>query len=310
VTATEPNAFTGAPLDRVTDERKDPAWVAEQEADPAARALLAGDAGVHVATDGPPRLALLPLADVRDGGSPVLLGRDAEGPVFAVDAQPSGEPPRPLIAGRGRGPAEPGAPSRPVGLREAVAMLPRSDGGLVAYGCAVLNWHRRHGHCAACGAATDLTAGGLERICPRCGTHHFPRTDPVVIMAVGDGRDRLLLGRQAAWAEGRYSTLAGFVEAGETLEEAVAREVREEASIEIEVPEYVSSQPWPFPGSLMLGFLAQWRSGEPRRQEAEIEDVRWFSRGEVAAAVAGDGGPGLPDRHAIARRLIERWLAG
>jgi NAD+ diphosphatase len=129
-------------------------------------------------------------------------------------------------------------------------------------------------------------------------------------MAVADGHDRLLLGRQAAWAEGRYSTLAGFVEAGETLEEAVAREVREEASVEIEVPEYVSSQPWPFPGSLMLGFLAQWRSGEPQRQESEIEDVRWFSRGEVAAAVAGDGGPDLPDRHAIARRLIERWLDG
>jgi NAD+ diphosphatase len=317
VTAVEPNAFTGASLDRVADERKDPAWVAEQAAHPSARAVLAGDAGVHLTADDPPRLALLPLADVRRDGDPVLLGVDENGPVFAVDAEPSGEAPRRLIGGAGaRGrpapglpDAIPGEPSRPAGLRDAVAVLPRTDGGLVAYACAVLNWHRRHGHCSACGAPTDATAGGLVRTCPRCGTQHFPRTDPVVIMAIYDGRERLLLGRQSTWAPHRYSTLAGFVEAGETLEEAVAREVREEADLEIERPEYVSSQPWPFPSSLMLGFMAQWRSGEPHRQEQEIEDVRWFSRDEVAAAVAGDGALDLPDRYAIARRLIEGWLA-
>lgn len=306
----EPNAFTGAALDRVTDERKDPAWVAARRADPRARAVLAGDAGVHVLADAPPRLALVPLADVHDGGEPLLLGLDPDGPVFAVDTERGGEPPRPLVGARAGGPAAPGAPRRLVGLRELAAELPRDEGGLVAYACALVNWHRRHGFCSACGTATDITAGGLVRTCPRCGVHHFPRTDPVVIMAIHDGRERLLLGRQSSWAERRYSTLAGFVDAGEALEEAVAREVREEAGVEIETPEYVSSQPWPFPGSLMLGFSAQWRSGEPRRQEGEIEDVRWFDRDEVAAAVAGDSRLGLPERYAIARRLIERWLAG
>jgi NAD+ diphosphatase len=129
-------------------------------------------------------------------------------------------------------------------------------------------------------------------------------------MLVTDGRERVLLGRQASWPAGRYSTLAGFVEPGESLEEAVAREVREEAGVEIGPPHYVSSQPWPFPTSLMLGFTAPWASGEPVRQEDEIEDVRWFSRAEVAAATSWDGaGPlGLPPRHAIARRLIEGWI--
>ena len=309
MTATEPNAFSGAALDRVADERKDPAWVAEQRADRAARTLLVGNAGVHLVASGEPRLALLPLADVRDGAEPVLLGLDPTGPVFVVDAEPDGDPPRPLVGDRGAAPAAPGGATRAVGLREVVRLLPRADGGLVAYACALVNWHRRHPFCSACGTATDVTAGGLVRTCPNCGTHHFPRTDPVVIMAIYDGRDRLLLGRGPSWGERRYSTLAGFVDAGETLEEAVAREVREEAGVEIETPEYVSSQPWPFPTSLMLGFMAQWRSGEPRPQEDEIEEVQWFSREDVAAAVAGDGSFGLPDRYAIARRLIERWLA-
>jgi NAD+ diphosphatase len=309
VTATEPNAFSGAGLDRVADERKDPAWVAEQRAHPAARTLLVGNAGVHLLASGDPRLALLPLDEVHDGAEPVLLGLDATGPLFVVDADPGGDPPRPLVGERGAAPAGIDGVTRAFGLREVVQLLPRGDGGLVAYACALVNWHRRHAFCSVCGTATDVTAGGLVRICPRCGTHHFPRTDPVVIMAIHDGRERLLLGRGPSWGRGRYSTLAGFVDAGETLEEAVAREVREESGVEIEMPEYISSQPWPFPNSLMLGFMAQWRSGEPRPEEGEIEDVRWFSRDEVAAAVNGDGSIGLPDRYAIARRLIERWLA-
>ena len=303
----EPNAFTGAPLDRAADERKDPDWVASQREHPAARALLVGDAGVHVLTADPSRLALVPLTGAH-GAEPILLGLDASGPVFVVDTERDGDPPRPLVGGR---PAEAGAGggvTRPVGLRDVVGVLSREAGGLVAYASSLINWHRRHGFCSVCGTPSDLSAGGLVRICPKCGTHHFPRTDPVVIMAIHDGPERLLLGRQPSWPPNRYSTLAGFVEAGETLEEAVAREVREEAGVEIETPEYASSQPWPFPASLMLGFSARWRSGEPRRQEGEIEDVRWFSREEVAAGIAGDGGPDLPDRYAIARRLIEAWL--
>ena len=190
----------------------------------------------------------------------------------------------------------------------------------MAYAAALLNWHRRHRFCAACGALSEVGEAGLVRACPRCGTEHHPRTDPVVIMIVADG-DRLLLGRQAVWPPRRYSALAGFVEPGETLEEAVAREVMEESGVEIAEPEYVSSQPWPFPASLMLGFRARWASGTPHPEEGELADVRWFSRAEVERAAAEDldgwgGGPDpppggllLPPRLAIARRLVEGWLA-
>ena len=335
------NAFTGARLDRAGDaRRRDPAWVAEQRASPAARAILAGDAGIVMDGD---RLAFLPLADaLREGaageplgpaagaGEPLLLGIDAHGPLFAidVDAAPAGDRPPPLIAAggpRGSGAArpEPAGGPRPVPLRAAAAVLPRDEGGLAAYVAALCNWHRRHSFCAACGAASELAEGGLVRSCPRCGTHHHPRTDPVVIMLVTDG-DRVLLGRAPSWPPRRYSALAGFVEPGESLEEAVAREVAEESGVEIGAPRYVASQPWPFPSSLMLGFEAPWRAGEPRALEDDIEDVRWFSRDEVAAAAAEDvdgwgGGPDparpdettllLPPRLAIARRLLEGWLA-
>jgi NAD+ diphosphatase len=310
---TEPNAFSGAQLDRAADERKDPAWVAAQREHPAARAVMAGDAGVHVTDGAQPRLALVPLADAPAAHEPLLLGLDAAGPVFAVDVDRNGSVPRPLIGAHGAGEPDPRTGTRPLGLREAVAVLPQADGGLVAYCCALVNWHRRHGHCSVCGTPTGTAAGGLVRECPSCGAHHFPRTDPVVIMLVTGGSDRLLLGRQASWPAGRYSTLAGFVEPGETLEEAVIREVREEASVVVGTPAYVSSQPWPFPASLMLGFSAPWLSGDPVRQEDEIEDVRWFSRAEVAAAASwGDEASApllLPPRHAIARTLIETWLA-
>jgi NAD+ diphosphatase len=164
-----------------------------------------------------------------------------------------------------------------------------------------------------------VVEGGLTRLCPNCGAEHHPRTDPVVIMLVTDG-DRLLLGRQAVWPTGRYSALAGFVEPGESLEEAVAREVREEASVIVGRVDYVASQPWPFPASLMLGFSATYASGEAEIHDQELQDVRWFERAEIAQAAsaedsedwtAGDpGGPlRLPPRLAIARRLIEGWLA-
>jgi NAD+ diphosphatase len=254
--------------------------------------VLAGDAGVHVTGTDQPRLALLPLGPL-GAAEPLLLGLDAAGPVFAVDAERAGNGARPAaaaprlvsaadqqwtapgaIAAHGEGSADPATGTRPLGLRAAA----------VAY-------------------------GGIVRSCARCGTDHHPRTDPVVIMLVTDG-DRVLLGRQPEWPPGRYSALAGFVEPGESLEEAVAREVREEAGVEVGQPEYVASQPWPFPTSLMLGFTAPWRSGRPRRVDEELEDVRWFSREEVAAAVEGreDGPLGVPPRFAIARRLLERWL--
>jgi NAD+ diphosphatase len=323
------NTFTGARLDRAGDaRRRDPDWVAAQRAHPAARAVLAGDEGVVMDGD---RLAFCPLADAPPR-EPFLLGVDDVGPLFAVDVDappPGGERPARLIAGglpRGSGaePPPPAAGPRPVGLREAAAVLPQDEGGLVAYVASLLNWHRRHGFCAVCGTASQLGEGGLVRTCPRCGTHHHPRTDPVVIMLVSDA-ERLLLGRAPSWPPRRYSALAGFVEPGESLEEAVVREVAEESGVTVGPPRYLASQPWPFPSSLMLGFVAPWVAGEPIAQEDEIQDVRWFSRAEVAAAAAEDvdgwgGSPDpaepdatsllLPPRLAIARRLIEHWLGG
>jgi NAD+ diphosphatase len=315
-------AFTGVRLDRAGDaRRRDPAWVAARRADPAARAVVAGTEGVRLAGD---RLAIVPLAEAPGAAEPLLLGLDERGPLFAVDEDvpPPGEvAPPPIAPGAMRGAPAPADGSRPVGLRDAAVVLSQEEGGLAAYAAALLNWHRAHRFCAACGAPSQVAEAGLVRTCPRCGTQHHPRTDPVVIMIVTDG-ERLLLGRQAIWPPRRYSALAGFVEPGESLEEAVVREVREESGVEIEAPEYVASQPWPFPASLMLGFRARWRAGEPRPEEGEIEDVRWFSRAEVAAAAAeetdgwsappvpdGEGGTLLlPPRLAIARRLVEGWL--
>ena len=319
-------------LDRAGDgRRRDAAWVAAQREHPAARAVQAGTDGLVL--DGE-ALLVLPLADALGGpagATAYLLGLDEEGPLFAVDtdAPPAdagaGRPPAPIAAGLPRGsgahPLPAGAGPRAVGLREALAVLPRAQAGLVAYVAALLNWHRRHRFCAACGHPSDVGEAGLVRECPRCGAQHHPRTDPVVIMVVADG-DRVLLGRSPQWPPRRYSALAGFVEPGETLEEAVVREVAEEAGVRVGPPGYVASQPWPFPASLMLGFEAAWMGGEPSTRDAELEDVRWFSRAEVAAAAALDadgwGGdpsdfPGqellLPPRLAIARRLIDRWLA-
>ncbi len=315
----EPNAFTGATLDRAGDaRRRDAEWLARQGAHPRARAVVAGDSGLRV-DDG--RLARVPLAEL-SGAPDILLGLDAEGPVFAFDETPPGDGIPPLVGAagrRGEPPARDGGRGR-LGLREAAAVLSQTDGGLAAYAAALLNWHRRHRFCANCGRATDVAEGGLVRTCPHCRAEHHPRTDPVVIMLVTDG-ERVLLGRQAAWPTGRYSALAGFVEPGESLEEAVRREVREEAGVSVDAPRYVASQPWPFPASLMLGFTAEWTGGEPHVRDEELQDVRWFGRAEVAAAAAEDsdadwGTPGdaggelkLPPRLAIARRLVEGWLS-
>jgi NAD+ diphosphatase len=308
-------AFTGAALDRADDaRRRDAGWLASLRAHPGARAIVAGTGGVRV--DGS-RLARVPL----DGRpADLLLGLDAEGPLFALDEDAPADGLPPLIgAGGARG--EPPAPSADrIGLRHAAMVLSQEDGGLAAYTAALLNWHRRHRFCANCGQPTDVAVAGLERDCPACGAQHHPRTDPVVIMLVTDGDKRLMLGRQAAWPTGRYSALAGFVAPGESLEEAVAREVREEAGVTVGRPRYVASQPWPFPSSLMLGFSAPWVDGEPRIADEELQDARWFDREEIESAAAEDddagwGTPGdaggplkLPPRLAIARRLVEHWL--
>lgn len=316
----DPNAFTGAALDRALDGRRtDERWVAARAADPRARALVAGSAGVG-ASDGRLELVSLGEAVAAPGSPPVLLGLDDDRPLWAIDEDPPlAQPARPAFIGAGgrRGEPAPAAAGR-LGLRDAASLLAQAQGGLLAYAAAMLNWHRCHRFCPNCGATTDVREGGMLRACPVCGVAHHPRVDPVVIMLVTDDpADRVLLGRQRAWPARRYSALAGFVGPGESLEEAVAREVFEEVGVEVGPPAYVSSQPWPFPASLMLGFTVPWLGGEIGGNDPELQDARWFARAEVAAAARlepswdrADDGQGLllPPRSAIARRLIEGWL--
>jgi NAD+ diphosphatase len=275
------NTFAGEALDRAGPHRGDEAWVAARLADPATRVVAASAAGVIVVGERPRMFAVDALPDTVEL---VLLGVDGEGhAVFAAD--PGDE-----------------LPGERRGLRDLAPMLSQAEGGMVAHAVGLLNWHRRHRFCANCGAPSEAREAGHVRVCPACGAQHHPRTDPVVIMLVTDG-DRALLGRQAQWPAGRYSALAGFVEPGESLEEAVAREVREEAGVRVDDVRYRSSQPWPFPTSLMLGFSARWAGGEPVVRDGELEDVGWFARQAIV-----DGDVQLPPPTAIARRLIDEWL--
>jgi NAD+ diphosphatase len=276
--------FSGAALDRASALRRRPEWVEEQRADPGARAVLMSARGV-VLEDG--RLVM-----ARPGTDAVFLGLLDGAPLFAEhigDAEPE----------RGR----------PAGLREAATELPAGEAALAAYAGSLLAWHRRHRFCANCGAPTEPRDGGHERVCPSCEAHHFPRTDPVVIVRVTDGADGLLLGRQASWPEGRFSLIAGYVEPGETLEEAVRREVVEESGVAVDSVSYIASQPWPFPSSLMLGFSAVAARGNPSPADDELAEVRWFEREEVERAARGEGPLLLAPPYSIARRLIDEWLA-
>jgi NAD+ diphosphatase len=197
--------------------------------------------------------------------------------------------------------------ARPAGLREAGALLPERDAALMAHAVALENWQRLHRFCSRCGERTVVAAAGHIRRCPACGAEHYPRTDPAVIMLVTDEEDRALLGRQVHWPVGRFSTLAGFVEPGESIEEAVVREVYEEVGVTVGDVEYLASQPWPFPSSLMLGFTARATSSEIRVDGEEIHEARWFSRDELSAAFAsGEVLP--PSGISIAARLVELWF--
>ncbi|MEU0689475.1 NAD(+) diphosphatase [Streptomyces uncialis] len=196
--------------------------------------------------------------------------------------------------------------ARPAGLREAGHLLGPRDAGLMVHAVALENWQRMHRFCSRCGERTVIAAAGHIRRCPACGAEHYPRTDPAVIMLVTDDDDRALLGRQMHWPEGRFSTLAGFVEPGESIEQSVRREVREESGITVGEVEYVASQPWPFPSSLMLGFIARATSTGIVVDGDEISEARWFSRDELSAAF--DSGEVLPPYGiSIAARLIELW---
>ncbi|MEA2295684.1 MAG: diphosphatase [Solirubrobacteraceae bacterium] len=292
--------FAGGNLDRATDRRADAEWVLAARSDPRARAVVASSHGVLLDGAAPQPGADAWAAGVGDALRPwlvelddreaILLGLTADGtPLWAVEA--AGE-------------------EDLTGLREAAPLLSAADAGLLAHAQQLLHWRRTHRFCGTCGHPTEPREAGHVRVCDN-GHQIHPRTDPVVIMLVVDPeRDRVLLGRQPSWPAGRYSALAGFVEPGETLEAAVAREVREEARVDVSDVRYCASQPWPFPANLMLGFEATWTAGEVRADEAELEDARWFTRGELEAAARED--PGcvllLPPPLAIARRLIDEWL--
>ncbi|MFP5316293.1 MAG: NAD(+) diphosphatase [Actinomycetes bacterium] len=196
-----------------------------------------------------------------------------------------------------------------VGLRDAAAGLPAQESGLFVEAVAISNWHATHTHCPRCGHGTDPVDGGWVRRCPADESLHFPRTDPAIIVTVTDEEDRLLLGSSAAWPENRFSTLAGFVEPGESLEAAVVREVEEESGIVVHSPTYLGSQPWPFPASLMLGFTAKASHAVPVPDGVEIRDVRWFSREELFTGLKEDR-LSVASGASIARALIEHWYGG
>lgn len=194
-------------------------------------------------------------------------------------------------------------------LRLAMSLLSPRDAELAATAKAMLSWHRSHRFCACCGTESRMTQAGWQRTCPQCSAHHFPRTDPVVIMLITHGND-VLLGRSPGWPEGMYSLLAGFIEPGETMEAAVRREVAEEAAIRVGRVDYLASQPWPYPSSLMFGCRGEALSREITIDPAELEDAIWIGREELAEALAGRHPTLLPARKgAIARFLMENWLA-
>jgi NAD+ diphosphatase len=283
--------FTGMVLDRAVGPRRDPEELQRLLEDPAARSVLAGPDGVVVRGDELLRSSQRPPA-------PILLGLDDGHGVFALDLGALADTERARIVDG----------AQVISLRDAGATLAHAEAGLAAYATALLNWHRRHHFCANCGAESEIVEGGYSRRCPRCGANHFPRTDPVVIMTV-EHEHRLLMGRRVGWPAGRFSVLAGFISPGESAEEAVIREVAEEAGIVARDPAYVSSQPWPFPASLMLGFEAQSDGGAPVARDGELEEVAWFSLQAVKAARAGDTADlRLPPPISIARLLIDHWV--
>ncbi len=289
------NTFAGPYLDRAAHLRQDPAWFAGALADRASRAVVIWNSRNLIADRAPPRAALLDIAllpqDRRNADELILLGRFGDSFCFAVEIE-SLEPPQ-LLTG-----------ARFEDLRLIAPDLPAAEAGLLAYARAMISWRRRHRFCGSCGAPTLPSRSGHALMCgnPTCRTEQFPRIDPAIIVLVSDG-DRALLGRQASWPPGRYSTIAGFVEPGESLEDAVAREVHEETGISIGAIEYYSSQPWPFPASLMLGFTALAKSTEVHRNDQELEDARWFTRADLAA-----GAVLLPPTQSISFRLIEQWF--
>lgn len=296
-----PTLFSRPFLDRRAELRDDPEWISVARADPGTRYILA---------EGPKQLVSLTsgidVALLRNGDPLVSLADDC---TFTLLGWFRGE--RTVLIEFG-----PDAMSRTTTalpdstelreLRPLAPMLPDDSASLLAYARALSLWHARHRFCGVCGAVNARVRAGHVMRCtrPDCNTETFPRLDPAIIVLVTDATgERALLGRQASWPEGRYSTIAGFVEPGESLEEAVAREVAEETGVQVGEVSYDSSQPWPFPSSLMLGFHAVARTEAITLRDGELQDARWFTRADMEA-----GRPSLPPAGAISSRLIDTWF--
>jgi NAD+ diphosphatase len=287
------NVFAGAFVDRFGHRREDPDWLKKAlERDDSCFVPVWGDK--CLATGEPFHTMLLDrhtVGNYLQDQEIIFLGKFRDKPAFAFGLEATGE-----------------APFQEVGeyhdLRYLGSVLPADEANLVAHARALVLWHRMQKFCGSCGSSTRAESGGNSRICaePECATVLFPRVDPAIIVLVRN-LNRCLLGRQASWPEGRYSTIAGFVEPGESLEDAVRREVGEETNILVENIEYHSSQPWPFPSSLMLGFTAEALSEDILLNDAELDDAQWFTRKQLRS-----GFPKLPYRLSIARRLVDDWL--
>jgi NAD+ diphosphatase len=241
-------------------------------------------------------------------GRVVFLGVIEERPHFALDLSHVEAPLEALASPALTASGIPAEGTRFADLRQLAGRLARPEGALLAHARAMVHWHQRHRFCGVCGSPTASEEAGHMRLCtnPDCKTMHFPRTDPAVIMLVSDG-ERALLGRNKNFPPGMYSTLAGFVEPGESLEDAVAREVLEETAIEVSSVAYHSSQPWPFPSNIMLGFHAEAATSEITVDYGELEDAKWFERDWILQH-ADDNSFRLPRLDSIARRLVEDWL--